>query len=82
MPSLQDMDARVMEKIAFRCDLESAARLTLVNKHVYGVVKPVLPWLCDTKDLQLRCRAMPKTTSRDGSGGDWPLQKATHTWRS
>ena len=53
MQSLQDLDAHVLAKIAGRCDLESAARLSLVNKHVYGVVKPVLPWLCDTKDLQL-----------------------------
>ena len=53
MPSLRDLDAHVLAKIAGCCDLESAGRLSLVNKHVCKAVKPVLPWLCDTKDLLL-----------------------------
>ena len=53
MPSLTDLDVGLLLQIAALVGLESAGRLSIVNKHVCAAITPVLPSLCDVTALRL-----------------------------
>ena len=70
MPSLLDLGADLLSRVAGFCDLKSAGHLSLVNKQLSKAVTPVLPSLCDVSRLQLY---LP--FGDNGSSGELPLHE-------
>ena len=69
MPSLLDLGADLLSRVAGFCDLKSAGHLSLLNKQL-SAVTPVLPSLCDVSRLHL-CLPL----GDHGSSGRVPLHE-------